>query len=354
MRKATQFFLDRLSIGVSVICALHCASFPLILAVFPSIAVLPVDDEVFHEMLVWLVLPSSVMAASIGCSRHKDLRVFLGIGLGLVIFVFTAFFGHDLLGETGEKGATFVAAIILAWSHWRNFSLCRKESCNHSIAKNAFDAPELSVKNDCCSTDQKTWKKIFQKHKSVLWVVLYLNLGMFVVEAIYGWLASSNALWADSLDMLGDAIIYGVSLIVLNQETVWRNRAALLKGYLMAALAFSIMLFSFYRFYNPVMPGVEMMGIIGILAFTANVICLFLLTRHKNDDINMRSSWICARNDVLVNLSVLVAAGGVAWTGSHWPDLVISMLICSFILKSSLGIIREAQEELKPITLPIP
>ena len=207
--------------------------------------------------------------------------------------------------------------------------------------------------NDCCPTDQKTWKEIAQKHKSTLWIVLFLNLGMFVVEAIYGWLASSNALWADSLDMLGDAIIYGVSLMVLNRETVWRNRAALLKGYLMAALAFSIMLFSFYRFYNPVMPGVEMMGIIAILAFAANVICLFLLTRHKNDDINMRSSWICARNDVLVNLSVLVAAGGVAWTGSPWPDLVISMLICSFILKSSLGIIKEAQEELKPVTLPI-
>ena len=113
------------------------------------------------------------------------------------------------------------------------------------------------------------------------------------------------------------------------------------------------MLFSFYRFYYPVMPGVEIMGIIIVLAFTVNITCLFLLTHHKNDDINMRSSWICARNDVLVNLSVLTAAGGVAWTSSSWPDLMISMLICSFILKSSLGLIKEAQEELKPIILPI-
>ncbi|QPJ62519.1 MAG: cation transporter [Candidatus Nitronauta litoralis] len=176
---------------------------------------------------------------------------------------------------------------------------------------------------------------------------------MFVIEAVYGWLAHSNALFADSLDMLGDGIIYGVSLMVLNQEAIWRNRAALAKGYFMAALAFSIMLLSFYRFYNPVMPTVEMMGIIGILAFAANVTCLFLLTRHKNDDINMRSAWICARNDVLANLSVLVAAGGVAWASSPWPDLVISMLICSYILKSSLVIIKEAQEELKPTILPI-
>ena len=132
MRKATQFFLDRLSIGFSVICAFHCAFFPVLLAVFPSIAALPVDDQVFHEMLVWLVLPSSVLAAALGCSRHKDRKVLLGIGLGLAIFVFTALFGHELLGETGEKATIFAAAIILAWSHWRNFKLCHQDSCNHN------------------------------------------------------------------------------------------------------------------------------------------------------------------------------------------------------------------------------
>jgi len=132
MRRATQFFLDRVSIGFSVVCAFHCAFFPLMLAVFPSIAVLPVDDQVFHEMLVWLVLPSSVMAACLGCSRHKDRKVLLGIGVGLIIFVLTALFGHDQLGEQGEKAAIFFAAIILAWSHWRNFSLCHNDSCNHN------------------------------------------------------------------------------------------------------------------------------------------------------------------------------------------------------------------------------
>lgn len=207
--------------------------------------------------------------------------------------------------------------------------------------------------DDCCSTNQKIWEKIAQKHKSTLWVVLCLNLGMFVVEAVYGWLAHSNALFADSLDMLGDAIIYGMSLMVLNREAIWRSRAALVKGYFMAALAFSIMLFSFYRFYFPIMPGAGLMSVIGIVALIANICCLVLLTRHKNDDINMRSAWICARNDVLANLSVLVAAGGVSLTNSSWPDLLISMLICSFILKSSLSVIREAQEELKPVVQPI-
>ena len=118
----------------------------------------------------------------------------------------------------------------------------------------------------------------------------------------------------------------------------------------MSGLTLSIMLISFYRFYHPVLPSVEIMSITGVLAFAVNLTCLFLLTHHKSDDINMRSSWVCARNDVLANLGVLTAAGGVAWSGSPWPDLVISMLICSFILKSSLGLIREAQEELTTMT----
>lgn len=133
MRKAIQFFLDRLSIGFSVICAFHCAFFPFILAVFPSVTILPVDDQVFHEMLVWLVLPSSILAACLGCSRHKDRMALLGIGIGLVIFALTAMFGHELLGEKGEKITIFIAAIILAWSHWRNFSLCHKNSCDHNL-----------------------------------------------------------------------------------------------------------------------------------------------------------------------------------------------------------------------------
>tara|TARA_B100000686_G_scaffold343711_1_gene425016 strand:- start:1350 stop:1817 length:468 start_codon:yes stop_codon:yes gene_type:complete len=136
--------------------------------------------------------------------------------------------------------------------------------------------------DDCCLTNQKTWEiKIAQKHKKTLWVVFCLNLGMFVIEAICGWVVYSNALWADSLDMLGDAVICGMSLMALNRETVWQSQFALFKGYLMAALSFTIMLFSFYRFYYPVMPGVEIMGIIIVLAFTVNITCLFLLTYQK-------------------------------------------------------------------------
>ena len=103
MRKPTQFFFDRLSISFSAICAMHCAFFPLMLAVFPSIAIIPVEDQVFHEILVWLALPSSMTATYLGCSRHKDLLVLLGTGLGLATLILTAIFGHELLGEKGEK-----------------------------------------------------------------------------------------------------------------------------------------------------------------------------------------------------------------------------------------------------------
>ena len=133
MRKPTQFFFDRLSISFSAICAMHCAFFPLMLVVFPSITIIPVDDQVFHEVLVWLVLPSSMVAAYLGCSRHKDQKVLLGIGLGLATFVLTAIFGHELLGEKGERATTILAATILAWSHWRNFTLCQKDSCSHKL-----------------------------------------------------------------------------------------------------------------------------------------------------------------------------------------------------------------------------
>ena len=133
MGKLTQSFLDRLSISFSAICAMHCAFFPLMLAVFPSITIISVDDQVFHEVLVGLVLPSSMIAAYLGCSRHKDRMALFGIGLGLATFVITANFGHELLGEKGERATTIVAATILAWSHWRNFSLCRKDSCSHNL-----------------------------------------------------------------------------------------------------------------------------------------------------------------------------------------------------------------------------
>ncbi|GLX86833.1 hypothetical protein tloyanaT_30860 [Thalassotalea loyana] len=126
-----QTFLDKLSIGASVLCALHCAFLPIALAVFPVLSFLPSSDHTFHMALVVLIVPLSLAAAFIGCKKHRDMTVMIGIITGIITLVMAAVFGHDLLGEAGEKIITVVATAILAYSHWRNYSLCRRKSCNH-------------------------------------------------------------------------------------------------------------------------------------------------------------------------------------------------------------------------------
>lgn len=131
MKEVTQRLFDRLAIGASVICAIHCIALPVILAMFPALVVMPVEEHSFHQLLVWFVLPSSLLAVSLGCSRHKDRIVLIGCVIGLSVIVLTAWFGHDLLGETGEKMATLTGAVILSVVHWRNYKLCRKDNCDH-------------------------------------------------------------------------------------------------------------------------------------------------------------------------------------------------------------------------------
>lgn len=130
MKIINQIWLDKLSIGASTACAIHCAAMPAILALFPTLSFLPSDDHAFHEALVWLIVPMSLLAAFLGCSKHKDKMVLFGIISGLALLVGTALFAHDLVGEIGEKVGTVAATVILAISHWRNYSLCRKRSCH--------------------------------------------------------------------------------------------------------------------------------------------------------------------------------------------------------------------------------
>ena len=130
MNTKAQLFLDRISIGISTLCAIHCAVLPLLLVLSPNLVLGGLDDHYFHLVLVWLVLPASLLAGLLGCSKHKDARVITGIAVGLGSLVFTALWGHDFLGEFGEKAVTFAATIVLALSHWRNFKLCKDSSCN--------------------------------------------------------------------------------------------------------------------------------------------------------------------------------------------------------------------------------
>ena len=198
------------------------------------------------------------------------------------------------------------------------------------------------MSNACCGLEEELAQGSKRK---ILWAVLVINLVMFFVEGIAGWLAQSNALMADALDMLGDFAIYGFSLFVIRLDPAWRTRAGILKATIMSILALGILSSTIYRVYYHTAPDVSTMGIVGGLALVANLFCAYLLLRFKDDDVNMRSAWLCSRNDVLANLGVLAAAGGVAWTGSHWPDLAVGVIIAGLILQSSFGIFKDARLE---------
>lgn len=186
-----------------------------------------------------------------------------------------------------------------------------------------------------------------ERQRHVLRLVLWINTTMFVVELGAGLLAHSTALLADSVDMLGDAIVYAFSLYVVGRGIVWPARAALLKGAIMAAFGLAVVLEVALKIARGLVPDADLMGGVGVLALAANAACLALLWRRRGDDINMRSVWLCSRNDVVANLAVLVAAAGVHLTGSAWPDIVVGLLIAAMFGRSALDVIRAARRELR-------
>jgi Co/Zn/Cd efflux system component len=191
--------------------------------------------------------------------------------------------------------------------------------------------------DECCEV-----REIPREQRQTLQIVLLINAVMFLTESVAGVLAHSTALFADSLDMLGDAIVYGFSLYVIGRGIAWQARAALLKGLIMAAFGIGLLVQVAFKITSGVTPTVEVMGVVGTLAFVANLWCLALLWRRRGDDINMRSAWICSRNDVIGNAAVLVAAGAVAVTGWPWPDIVIGLLVASVFGRSAVQVVRDA------------
>jgi Co/Zn/Cd efflux system component len=191
--------------------------------------------------------------------------------------------------------------------------------------------------DECCEV-----REIPREQRRTLQIVLLINAAMFLTESVAGVLAHSTALFADSLDMLGDAIVYGFSLYVIGRGIAWQARAALLKGLIMAAFGIGLLVQVAFKITRGVTPTVEVMGVVGTLAFAANLWCLALLWRRRGDDINMRSAWICSRNDVIGNVAVLVAAGAVAVSGSPWPDIVIGLLVATVFGRSAVQVVRDA------------
>lgn len=194
----------------------------------------------------------------------------------------------------------------------------------------------------CCENKSSELVKLREKQAGVLRIVMAVNFAMFIIEFSMGVLARSTALMGDSLDMLGDAIVYGFSLYVLHKSERTRATAALLKGFIIVAFGLWVLFEAVSKIMVNTVPVPETMGAIGLLALVANATCLVLLTRHKDDDLNMKSTWICSRNDIISNTGVIIAAGLVAWTNAKWPDVIVGLIISVLFLKSAWPILVES------------
>lgn len=205
--------------------------------------------------------------------------------------------------------------------------------------------------SDCCNDKACEIETLRNRQSSTLKIVLTINAVMFVVELTAGLMGGSVSLLADSLDMLGDALVYGFSIYVVARGARMKANAALFKGGIMAAFGFFVLGQAIYKVIFPQVPVFEAIGAIGLLALAANSICFALLWRHRADDINMSSVWLCSRNDIIANVSVLFAAIGVWFTHSGWPDIVVGLAIAALFLRSALSVLRAAIAERRRINV---
>ncbi|WP_099237872.1 cation transporter [Synechococcus sp. BDU 130192] len=201
--------------------------------------------------------------------------------------------------------------------------------------------------DNCCQAKACALSKLKQQQAKVLWVVLFINAAMFLVEFGAGIRAGSLSLTGDSLDMLGDALVYASSLYVINKSVQAQAGAAFLKGVIMFLFAVAVFARASYQLFAGVSPEASIMGMIGIVALFANLLCLLLLTRHRNDNLNMSSVWLCSRNDIIANTSVLIAAGFVFLTNSKLPDLLVGFLLTFVFAKSASKILSQSWREMQ-------
>lgn len=202
---------------------------------------------------------------------------------------------------------------------------------------------------DCCSAKSITLETLARQREQrrVLVIVLAINAVMFVLEFGAGVIAGSAALMADASDMLGDAVVYAVSLYALSRSDRWKAGAAMLKGVVILVLGVGIAVNVVIRIQSGVPPSSTLMLVFGALALVANVVCLRLLLRFRHQDVNMASTFECSRNDVINNCGVLVAAGLVWWLASPWPDIVIGSLMALIFLRSALRVMAGAAPQLR-------
>jgi len=184
-------------------------------------------------------------------------------------------------------------------------------------------------------------------YKRVLWVVIFINAAMFFVEMSAGKLAGSQALQADALDFLGDALTYGLSLAVIGMSLKVRSTAALIKGLSLLFMGLWVFGSTVYQIFILGVPSAQIMGAIGLLALAANLASVVLLMRYKDGDANVRSVWLCSRNDAIGNAAVMIASFAVFLTASAWPDLIVAIIMAGLFLRSAQLILVQAWRELR-------
>lgn len=198
----------------------------------------------------------------------------------------------------------------------------------------------------CCNPDGGK-QGYDQRYRRVLWAVLGINAAMFMVEIVAGLVAGSASLQADALDFFADAANYGISLSVAGQGITRRARAALAKGSTMGLFGLWVIAIALLHVVRGTLPAAETMGAVGLAALIANGVSFALLWAYRGGDSNMRSVWLCSRNDVLGNLAVLLAAFGVFRTGSGWSDVSVAVIMGSLALQGAFVVIRHALAELE-------
>lgn len=202
----------------------------------------------------------------------------------------------------------------------------------------------------CCGHDAR-FDGVSDDYKRRLRIVIALNAAMFVVEMTAGQLSGSQALQADALDFAGDALTYGISLAVIGASLQARTNAALFKGISLLLMGLWVFGSTVYRVFFVGVPTAEIMGVVGFLALLANLASVLLLVRYKDGDANVRSVWLCSRNDAIGNVAVMIAALGVWGAASGWPDLIVAAVMASLFLSSSFQIVRQGLEERRSATL---
>ena len=200
---------------------------------------------------------------------------------------------------------------------------------------------------DCCAAPCATSKPpVDLRYRRALWIALLVNVAMFGVESYSGWESASVSLLADAVDFLGDAGNYAISLVVLGLAPIWRARTALFKGISMCAYGVFVLSQAAWHLLTGVVPTATTMGFIGFAALVANLGVALLLYTYRNGDANMRSVWLCTRNDAIGTVAVMLAALGVFGAGSGWPDIAVAGVMSALSLSAARSVIWQARNEL--------